>query len=96
MNGQRRVIRSTCFTKDTGNVWEFGFSPVPDAQFMANFDWRVLDANNDQIVHEFEAYIMRELPGANGPVLNMRFRDHSWREIPDDAELIAELHSPAA
>lgn len=96
MNGAQQVIRSTSFAKDTGNVWEFSFSPMPDAQFMANFDWRVLDANDDQIVYEFEAHMMRELPGANGPELNMRFRDHSWRKVPDNAELIAELYSPAA
>jgi hypothetical protein len=68
---------------------------MPDAEFMANFDWRVIDAGG-QTVYEFEAYMMRQLPGPSGPDLQMRFRDHSWRPVPEGAQLIAELHSPAA
>jgi hypothetical protein len=95
MNGNQRVVRSTSFAKETGNVWGFNFSPMPDPEFMANFDWRVHDPSG-QIIYEFEAYMMRRLQGPDGPFLNMRFRDHSWREVPEGIPLIAELHSPAA
>ena len=95
MNGSQRIIRSSSFAKETGNVWGFNFFPMPDAAFMANFDWRITDPTG-QIIYEFEAYMMRQLSSAGGLVLNMRFRDHSWRQTPDNASLIAELHSPAA
>jgi hypothetical protein len=95
VNGNQRVVLSTSYGKETGNIWGFNFSPMPDAAFMANFDWRVRDPGG-QIIYEFEAYMMRQLTGPDGPFLNMRFRDHAWRELPDTAKLIAELHSPAA
>jgi hypothetical protein len=92
--GQREIC-STAYRKETGNIWGFDFAPMPDAQFMSNFDWRVRDETGN-VIYEFEAYMIRTLKGPNGPFLNMRFRDRAWRAAPDNAKLVAELHSPAA
>lgn len=79
---------------ETGNVWQASFKPLPSEEILADFDWVVVDANDQAL--PFEAYSMRKLIDADGGGrLAIRFRDRGWTLQGPSAKLSARLRHPS-
>lgn len=88
--------KSLTGTHETGFVWGFLFHPKPKAEFLEDFDWRIVDSLGNKLVG-FEAYSIRfKVPTNNGEALGLRFFDRYSRRELFGANLFCVLQSKSS